>query len=133
MTEKIFMDPPEEAELFFSAAREGKLMIQRCPSCGEHQFYPRTICSRCGSPDVEWVEASGRGSVHTFTVIHQNRMPGWADELPYVVAIVELEEGPRMTSNVVDCDPGDVRIDMPVEVVFRSEGGHTLPRFRPAN
>lgn len=130
---KVFMDPPEESQPFFDAAREGRLLIQRCPSCGEHQFYPRKICVSCGSPDVEWVDASGRGTVHTFTVIHQQGMPGWREEVPYVAAIVDLEEGVRMTSNLVDCAPSDVSIGMPVEVAFVDEGDLVLPRFRPAS
>jgi hypothetical protein len=128
---KFFPDPPESSEPFFEAASDGKLLIQRCAACGEHQFYPRTICVGCGAPDVGWVEASGRARVHTFTVIRQNRMPGWADEVPYVVAVVDLAEGCRMTTNIVGCAPEDVRIDMPVEVTFVDEGPLTLPRFRP--
>jgi uncharacterized OB-fold protein len=129
---KFFMSPPEGADVFFEATKEDRLLIQRCASCGDHQFYPRDLCIHCGSADVEWVEASGRGTVHTFTVIHQQGMPGWRDEVPYVAAIIDLEEGVRMTSNVVECEPTDVRIDMPVEVTFVDEGALVLPRFRPA-
>ena len=102
---QVLHGAPEESEPFFDAAREGRLLIQQCTACGEHQFYPRKICIHCGSPDVEWVEASGTGTVHTFTVIHQQGMPGWRDEVPYVAAIIDLEEGVRMTSNVVECRP----------------------------
>ncbi|MEX0875005.1 MAG: Zn-ribbon domain-containing OB-fold protein [Actinomycetota bacterium] len=130
---KFFMGAPEGAEPFFEATKENKLLIQRCPSCGRHQFYPRKLCIHCGSPDVEWVQASGRGSVHTFTVIHQQGMPGWRDEVPYVAAIIDLEEGVRMTSNIVDCAPGDVTVAMPVEVTFVDEGMYTLPKFRPVD
>lgn len=129
--QKFFMDPPEESEPFFEAARENKLLIQKCGECGKYQFYPRKACKHCGSLNVEWAEASGRGVVHTFTVIHRG-MPGWREEGPYVAAIVELEEGARMTTNVVECAPSDVTIDMPVEVVFVDEGQYVLPRFRPA-
>jgi uncharacterized OB-fold protein len=90
------------------------------------------LCKHCGSADVEWVEASGRGVVHTYTVIHRG-MPGWREEGPYVAAIVELDEGARMTTNIVECSPSDVKIDMPVEVVFVDEGQYALPRFRPAS
>ena len=129
---KFFMSPPEGSDAFFEATRDHKLLIQRCSACGKHQFYPRDLCIHCGAPDVEWVEASGRGKVHTFTVIHQQGMPGWRDEVPYVAAIVDLEEGVRMTSNVVGCEPADVRIDMAVEVTYVDEGALVLPRFRPA-
>lgn len=129
---KFFMGVPEHSDDFFDAAREGKLLIQRCASCGEHQFYPRGLCIHCGDAAVEWTEASGKGTVHTYTVIHQQGMPGWRDETPFVAAIIDLEEGVRMTSNVVEVDPSEVRIGMDVEVVFVDEGPYVLPRFRPA-
>jgi uncharacterized OB-fold protein len=130
---KFFMGIPEDSEPFFDAAREGRLVIQRCAVCGEHQFYPRKVCVHCGSPHVDWVEASGRGTVHTFTVIHQQGMPGWRDEVPYVAAIIDLDEGVRMTSNVIDTDPAAVSVGLPVEVAFVDEGMYVLPRFRPAS
>lgn len=128
--QKMFMDPPEESQPFFDGAREHKLLIQRCRACGTNQFYPRKLCIHCGSLDVEWTQASGRGSVHTYTVVHRG-MPGWREEGPYVAAIVDLVEGVRMTTNVIDCRPEDVTVDMPVEVVFVDEGQYVLPRFRP--
>ncbi len=128
---KFFMRAPEGSDAFFDAAREGKLLIQRCVACGEHQFYPRQVCVHCGSSDVDWVEASGKGKLHTFAVIHQQGMPGWRDETPYVAAVIDLAEGPRMTSVVVETDPGDVRIGMDVEVTFVDEGAYVLPRWRP--
>jgi hypothetical protein len=128
---KFFMGAPEESEPFFEATKDNKLLIQRCSSCGKHQFYPRKLCIHCGSSDVEWIEASGLGTVHTFTVIHQQGLPGWREEVPYVAAVIDLEEGVRMTSNIVGCAPTDVRVEMPVEVTFVNEGVYTLPRFRP--
>ncbi len=130
-TQKHFPEPPEDAQPFFDAAREHRLLIQRCAACGAHQFYPRKICTSCGATNPEWVEASGRGRVHTYTVIHQG-IPGWREEGPYVAAVIDLEEGPRMTSNVIGCRPEDVSVGMPVEVVFVDEGELVLPRFRPA-
>ncbi len=132
MADKFFMGVPEESEPFFDAAREQRLIVQRCSACHEHQFYPRKICVHCGSPDVDWVDASGKGTVHTYTVIHRQGMPGWRDEVPYVAAIIELDEGVRMTTNVVECSPEQVSIGMPVEVTFVDEGPLVLPRFRPA-
>ncbi len=129
---KFFMGVPEGSDEFFEAAKESRLLIQRCTECGEHQFYPRQVCVHCGSSGVEWVEASGRGTVHTFTVIHQQGMPGWRDETPYVAAVIDLEEGARMTTNVVECDPSSVTIGMGVQVTFVDEGQYVLPRFRPA-
>lgn len=132
MSEKPTPEPTEEVVPVLEAAAEGKLLIQRCSACGEHQFYPRVLCTHCGAGTPEWVEASGRGRVHTFSVVHRNGMPGWRDEVPYVVAVIELEEGPRIMTNVVDCDPGDVSVEMPVEVTFVEQGEQTLPKFRPA-
>lgn len=129
--QKRFLDPPEGSQPFFDAAREHRLLIQRCASCGKHQFYPRTVCVACGSADVEWVEATGRGTVHTYTVIHRG-IPGWVEDGPYVAAVIDLDEGTRMTSNVIGCAPADVRIGMAVEVEFVDEGSYVLPRFRPA-
>jgi uncharacterized OB-fold protein len=130
---KFFMGIPEESEPFFDAAREERLLIQKCSACNVYQFYPRKICVHCGSSDVEWVDASGKGNVHTYTVIHQQGMPGWRDEVPFVAAIIDLEEGVRMTSNVVDVDPASMTIGMPVEVTFVDEGMYVLPRFRPSS
>jgi uncharacterized OB-fold protein len=134
---KFFMGVPEHAEPFFEAARENKLFLQRCLQCNDWQFYPRQVCTHCGSSDVEWAQASGRGTVHTFTVIHQQGMPGWRDEVPYVAAIIDLAEGPRMTSTIVETSPDRVTIGMDVEVVFVDEGieagQYVLPRWRPAS
>lgn len=129
---KMFMSAPEHSEEFFDAAREHRLLIQRCAACDQYQFYPRRVCVHCSSSDPGWAEASGRGVVHTFTIIHQQGMPGWRDETPYVAAIIQLAEGPRMTSVVVDVEPSSVEIGMPVEVTFVDEGTYVLPRFRPA-
>ena len=128
---KMFMSPPEHSEEFFDAARDKRLLIQKCSDCGKYQFYPRQVCVHCGSGAVEWAEASGKGTVHTFTVIHQQGMPGWRDEVPYVAAIIDLDEGVRMTSVVVDCAPSDVTVGMSVETTYIEEGPYVLPRFRP--
>jgi uncharacterized OB-fold protein len=119
------------SRVFFDAAAEGKLLIQRCASCGVHQFYPRAHCTRCFAPDPDWVEASGRGALHTFSIVHRTPNEEFAEDCPYVFAIVELEEGVRMTANLVDVDLRDLRCDMPVQVVFREspDGSITLPQF----
>jgi uncharacterized OB-fold protein len=116
---------------FWSAAAEGRLLIQRCPSCGQGQFYPRAMCTACaGTP--EWEEVSGRGRVYSFTVIRQNGAEPFRNELPYVVAMVDLEEGTRMMGNVTDCPVSDVRIGMPVEAyIVEAEPGVGVPFWRP--
>jgi uncharacterized OB-fold protein len=98
---------------FWSALVSGRLLIQSCAECGHRQFYPRAICVSCGSEPV-WTDASGRGTVHTFTVVRQNGLPAFRDAIPYVTAIIELEEGPRLMGNVTGCAAEDVRIGMAV-------------------
>lgn len=129
--------PDSETAAYWSAAREGKLLIKECRSCGKAFFYPRNACPRCWSSETEWREASGRGTVYTFTVVHQNDLPPFRDRLPYVVAVVELDEGVRMTSNIEECRPEHVRCGMPVRVAFRTEARSeddavALPVFHPA-
>ena len=100
---------------------------------GAVQHRPRALCAGCLSGEIEHFVASGRGSVHTYTVTRQNQMPGFREAIPYVLAYVELEEGPRVLTNVVGCDPSEVRIDLPVQVDFASaDGALGIPRFRPA-
>ena len=108
-------------------------MIQRCNSCGEHQFYPRGVCSHCLSSELEWREASGKGTIYSYSVNHRAPHPGFADDLPFVLAIVELEEGPRMMTNIVVSDPDSVTIGMAVTVTFDIVTDQvTLPKFTPA-
>ena len=128
--------PDSETAPYWDAAREGRLLFKRCNACGEAFFYPRTYCPACWSSDTVWEESSGRGTVYTFTVVHQNDLPPFNERVPYVVAIVELEEGVRLTSNIEGIDPGDVRCDLAVEVAFRQEPRSdddvvSLPVFRP--
>lgn len=127
--------PTVEAETrpFWDAAAEGRLLIQRCSACGEHQFYPRPFCKACWSEDVEWVEASGRGTVYTFSVVRRNDLPPFGDRVPYVPAIIDLDEGPRMMSEVVDVDPEAVEVGQAVVVDFRElDEERKRPVFRPA-
>jgi uncharacterized OB-fold protein len=117
--------------LFWEAARRHQLVVQRCRECGTDRFPARDLCSRCLSRDVEWVAVSGRGTVFSYAVMHQVYHPGFADEVPYAVVLVELEEGARLLSNVVDCPPAELTIGMPVEVVFEDRTPEvTLPKFR---
>ncbi len=124
--------PDPVSKTFWDGCRDGRLLIQRCPSCGHRQFYPRALCTACGQTP-EWEQASGRGTVHTFTVIRQNYAKPFRDLLPYVVAMIELEEGPLMMGNLTDCDVDAVRIGSPVEVWFDPADEDTaIPYWRPA-
>jgi uncharacterized OB-fold protein len=117
---------------FWSAAAEGRLLIQRCAECGARQFYPRQVCATCGTTP-EWEQASGDGVVHTFTIVRQNGAKPFSGELPYVVAIVELAEGPRMMGNVTGCAPEDVTVGMPVRAyAVKIEDEVAVPFWEPA-
>ncbi len=117
---------------FWEAARNGKLLIQKCAACGENIFYPRIRCPECHSDSLDWVESSGKGTVYSYSVVYNNAPSGFMADMPYVVAIIRLEEGVQMLSNIVDCSPEDIHCDMPVSVEFRQVGGFTLPLFLPA-
>lgn len=118
---------------FWAAAREHRLMLQRCKDCGYVQYYPRKICRQCWNENLEWTQSSGRGKVYTYTVNHRAPEDVFKKDLPYVVAVVDLEEGPRMMSNIVGTSPDKVSIGMPVELVFDDVTPEiSLPKFKPA-
>jgi len=110
--------PTPESEAFWQACSEGRLLIQRCNACGHLQFYPRLLCTACASAEVAWHEASGSGRVKSFTIIRRAVSEAYAGDVPYVVALIELAEGPTMMSNVVGCEAEDVYIGMSVSVRF---------------
>jgi uncharacterized OB-fold protein len=116
---------------FFSAAREGRLVVQRCTGCGALRFPARELCSGCLRQESTWHQVSGRGEIFSYNVMHQIYHPGFAAEVPYAVVVVKLEEGPKMTSNLVECPVDQIAIGMPVEVVFEEISPTvTLPKFR---
>ena len=118
-----------DSEEFWKATTEGRFLVQRCQDCDRFQYYPRARCARCLGP-VECVEASGKGAVYSFTVIHQNFSRAFKHLIPYVVALIDLEEGPRLMTNVVGCEPGDVTIGAPVQVRFESVSDEaSIPLF----
>lgn len=126
--------PNGETEPFWTAAADGRLVLPVCDACGHHIWYPRTWCPVCGSAAVTWTELSGAGTVYACTVIRRARGP-WGDAVPYVVAYVELAEGPRILTNVVTNDAESVRIGMPVTATFVPVEGADEPqailRFTP--
>jgi uncharacterized OB-fold protein len=120
------------AEPFWAGAREGRLVIQKCTDCKKHIFYPRLSCPFCFSEKLDWIEASGRGTVYSHTLVQNNPPSAFMEDLPFTIAIVELEEGVRMMTNIVECDPEAVHCEMPVEVTFeRLTDEITLPKFKP--
>ncbi len=115
---------------FWEAARQGKLVLQRCGACSAYRWTPQILCVRCQAEDFTWTEVSGKGCVHSHTTVHRAPLPAF--NAPYVVATVALDEGPLMLTNIVGCAPDEVQIDMPVEVVFQDVGdGMKVYRFRP--
>ncbi len=122
-----------ESQPFWDAAKEGRLMIQRCDACGAAQHYPRPFCGSCWSDQVRWEEASGRGTLYTYSTVYVNDLPPFGDRLPYVAAAVDLEEGPRLMTNIVGVDPSELRVGMAVQVDFQPLTDEiTAPVFRPA-
>lgn len=123
--------PDDLSRPFFEGARRHALMIQRCGDCGAYQLPGRTVCDECFSEKLEWVEASGRGTVFSYVIVHQKYHPAFADRVPYNATVIELEEGPRLVSNVAEVDNQDIRVGMPVEVFFEDVSEDiSLPRFR---
>jgi uncharacterized OB-fold protein len=123
--------PDQDTAAFWEGARHGKLLVQRCVECRRVQFYPRYFCTACAG-DVEWIEASGRGEVYSFSIVRKNGTPPFDTLVPYVLALIELDEGVRMMGNVVDVPVDDVRIGMAVEVHFARETDEIfLPMWRP--
>lgn len=119
----------DDSRLFWEGARNHKLMIQYCNTCGKHIFYPRIICPHCFSDQVSWVEASGKGRIYSYTVV-QSAPPPFKEQVPYVVGIIELEEGVRMLSRIVG-ELNQIEIDKPVEVIFEKiDDELILPYFR---
>jgi uncharacterized protein len=122
-----------ETQPFWDATARGELHLQRCRACDAHYFPPRPFCPTCHSDEVAWERVSGRGRLHTYMVNHRPA-PGFEDEAPYPIAIVELDEGPRMMANIVDgpADPHTLELDMELTVTFEDQGGMQVPKFRPA-
>jgi uncharacterized OB-fold protein len=131
VTARFVPVPTPETKMYWDQAALGELWLPRCGSCGQAVFYPRSFCPHCDRADLTWFRASGRGVVESF-VINHTPAPGYEQEAPYVIALIMLEEGVRLTSNLLGVAqvPEAVRIGMPVEVTFEQRGGIALPQFR---
>jgi uncharacterized OB-fold protein len=124
--------PDPEWAPYWSAAREGRLVVQSCRRCGRHQLYPRAHCLSCRGP-VEWVESAGTGTVYSFTVIRQNPSRSFRHLIPFVVALVDLDDGPRVMTNIVGSPPESVAIGSRVKVAFEAVSDEaSLPVFELA-
>ncbi|MEJ2723045.1 MAG: Zn-ribbon domain-containing OB-fold protein [Deltaproteobacteria bacterium] len=124
--------PNADTKPFWDGCREHELRFQRCWECGHVRWPPSTFCPKCHSGAHDMITASGKGRVFTFAVYHQAHHPAFRDEVPYVVAVVELEEGVRLLSNIVGCRHDEVRCEMPVEVTWEDLSEEfSLPQFKP--
>jgi len=129
--EKPLPLPNSDTEAFWKACGRHELRFRKCGACAFIRWPPSTYCPRCYSKEMEWITASGKGKIYTFAVYHRVFHPAFKDDVPYVVALVELEEGPFFLSNIVGCKPDEVSCGMPVEVIWEDvTEDFTLPKFR---
>ncbi len=119
---------------YWEGAARGQLMLQQCSACGQRPFPPHTHCEQCGSADLAWQAASGKGTIYTYTISYRAPHPVFRDQCPMVIAVVELDEGPRLITNIIECDPDHVAVGMAVEAAFEKidDSDVVLPVFRPA-
>lgn len=127
-------EDPELTQPFWDAAKRHELVIPRCARCDAYFWYPRPACPTCLREGWEWTPVSGRGRLHTYTVVRQPSNPNFEPDVPYAYAVVQLEEGVRMVTNIVDCEvPDGLAVDMPLEVSYDDVAdGWTLVKFKPA-
>lgn len=118
---------------FWEAAKRHELQIQQCGSCRAYVFYPREVCPECLSPELGWVKVSGNGTLYSYTIAQAPTHHSFTEDIPYVIAIVELAEGPHITTNIVGCPIEHLKVDMPVVASFVDVTADiTLVKFRPA-
>src|SRR5438128_12512373 len=112
--------PPDDPDLapFWEACRRHEFVLQRCNNCGSYIWHPRMFCGNCQSTDLEWVKSNGTGKIYSYTIVYQAGHPFFGDKVPYVVGLVELDEGIQVLSNVVDVDPAKMEVGMPGAVTF---------------
>ena len=122
------------SQAFWDATKQNKLLIQVCGECDSRIFFPRKQCPECWSEKLDWIEATGKANIYAFSVTYEGVEAAFRDDLPIVLAWVDLPEGIRMQTNIIDCDPDDIEIGQSVEVIFkRATDEITLPFFRPAS
>ena len=121
--------PAAESAPYWQGAKAHKLLLPRCNACGKFWFPPSGRCVHCLSPDFAWRESAGKGRIYSSVVFHRVYHPAFEADVPYAVAIVELDEGPRLLANIVGTPPEDIRCDMRVRVVFEERGEYMIPQF----
>lgn len=124
--------PNPLTEPYWKAAHQRELKLPRCEACAQFHFYPRSACPHCGSTALAWQAVSGKGEVYSYTVVHRAPSKGFDEQVPYVVAVVALAEGPHLMTRLTQAQPGAVRIGLRVQVEFEQQDDETtLPVFRP--
>jgi uncharacterized OB-fold protein len=131
--EKLVPSPTPDTQTYWDGLNEHRLRLQRCTDCGKVRHYPRPVCDACWSMNVEWVDASGQGAVHSWTITHYAFHPGFKGDLPYILLTVDLPEGVRINAQARGIEASDLRIGLPVRVAFETvKDGLTLPVFEAA-
>jgi uncharacterized OB-fold protein len=128
-SQTLLPEPTERSEPYWEAANEERFVLQQCADCETYLYYPRAVCTNCFGTDLSWETASGQGSILTYTVVSQSPVAVYEDRTPYVLAIVELADGPQMMSNIINCRPEEVDIGELVTITFERRGDRTLPQF----
>ena len=127
--------PQPESDFYWEKCKEHELWLRHCKACDNTYFYPRDICPGCFSRDTDWIQSSGKATLHAFAIVHRAPVPAFRGKEPFGTAIVELEGGARMPTNIVDCeaDPEHIKIGMALQVTFDDlDDKISLPKFRPA-
>ena len=128
--------PQPESDFYWEKCKEGELWLRHCKSCDKTYFYPRDLCPMCFSRNTDWIQTDGKGTLHTFAIVHRGPTPAFRDKAPYVTAVVELQGGARMPTNLVEIDPDPevIKCGMALEVTFEKlDDNISLPMFRPSN
>jgi uncharacterized protein len=122
----------DDNKQYWAYCKNHELRMQKCLQCGYIRFPPGIVCPRCHSMQTEWIKLSGQGKIYSFVIYRRAYHPAYRKDIPYIVAIIQLNEGPRMESNVAGCQPEDIRIDMPVEVSFEDiDENISIPKYKP--
>ena len=130
--DELMPTPDADSKPFWEGCRNHTLMFQKCAACGEVRWPPAILCPTCHSQDTQWIESAGRGTIYSYAVYHQVFHPAFKEKLPYVVAIVQLDEGPMLLTNIVGCSHESLECDMKVHVAWDDvSNGFSLPKFKP--
>ena len=120
------------SQKYWHALKQNELSIQKCKKCAKNIFYPREFCPDCLSDDLEWFKASGKGKLHSYTIIHSTAYPEFRAHLPIILGFIKLEEGVHMIADIVECKPENLKLEMEVEIIFDNvTTEYTIPRFKP--